>query len=177
MSSIQRIHPWLYDLYMRSRVATTFRSKQTYPRHGDEVMTASSNYNPEKFFYDGQRSKWLSVDTRILYFSTAASASGYLYITGGQQSSGTLGYLLEYDCTLCEMWLLRDATGALETYRLTANGTDKAQTSFNSVGDTKSYNYNLNINFSLGDIVGCRLLSGSTVGQTVVAVRFRRRDA
>ena len=165
-------------LELMRRVQNASASPSIAPRGGDLVyrkdLTLGSE--PEYFFRDGSSvPRWATVRSREHVFTFPSGRTGHGDFANSIQGSSTLGILLEYNCYLTAMWLLRDSTGSLESYRLTANGTDKAQTSFNATGDTKSYNLSLAISLNVGDILSCRLLSGSTIGNTVVSIRLRRR--
>jgi hypothetical protein len=118
--------------------------------------------------------EWMSVRGLDYVFTAPAAQSGYLNIVGGEQSSSTVGYLLEADYVCVGVWILRDSPVTGETFHITAGGSDTV-TLTTSAGVAKTYNTTTRTDFSLGDIVGCRLDSGSTETITTVHVRFRRR--
>jgi hypothetical protein len=171
----QRRDPEILRLMKRTRRQATFPTLA--PQGGDTVYRTdlTTAQEPEHFYRDGAWSRWISIRSKEIVFSFPASRSGHGDVMNSLQGSATFGYLMEYNFTYTGMWLLRDTSGALETYRITANGVDAVQASFNLTGDLKSYNLSLNVNGNAGDILSCRLLSGSTVGRTLVHLRVRRR--
>jgi len=146
------------------------------PRAGDLVFRSDIR-NPEWFFYDtsSSRNQWLSMRTFDLFFTHASGAATYLDAHDTLVSSGTYGYLLDEDYTLCEFNILRDATGTTPTYRLTANGTDIAQSIYLLTTDTVAWNQSLAIQRTRADVIGCRILAGTSTGNVMAQARFRRR--
>lgn len=143
-------------------------------RRGSRLFITDGD-NPEWYYYDPfPRDKWLSYRAYDLFFSAPSSRSGHLDFHSSRQGSATIGHLLEYNMTLVQMTILRNGTTGTETYRLTASGTDIAQTAI-AAGASTSLNQTLQINRNALDIISCRLLSGSTSQTVTVMARFRRR--
>lgn len=174
MVTSQNQHHWTLQLVRRMRIQSWFPALS--PVGGWKVFRSDQqNLDfPSEYFYDSTRSKWFAHEAWEYVFTGDAGVSGYLEFQNANVSSATWGYILHKNMTLIGMKLLRTASGTALTYRVTANGTDKAQMHFNS-GDLKSTNDTLNIDFSEDDVVGCRLLSGTNVGNVTVQTFFRRR--
>jgi len=127
------------------------------PQNGDEYYNSAIGI---KMYYDGTRSKWLSVETETVHFGRDGSTLAGSYYRGidGQALSATNGIIALENGTVIGIGYTRDDTDSA-TFEVTAGGTlitGAVLASTSLSGKTK----NLNSNFSEDDILAVRNQSG-----------------
>jgi hypothetical protein len=124
--------------------------------------------------YDAARAKWLSVETAQVNFGRSGTTGNGAYYKGinGLSFKSNRGRYAEHNGTVVSLTYTRDSAN-LATFEVTANGTTIASIPSTA---TAGYDLALNNNFSQGDILGLRNLSGGADTQKVhgwVLLRWR----
>lgn len=144
------------------------------PTQGDLYYNTSLNL---WMFYDGSRTKWLSVETCEVLFGRRRNtgAGAYYKMIDGLSFSSTLGRRAAHNGTVVGMSYTRSNTTST-TFDVTANGSNisgAALSSSAASGATSS----LDGDFSSGDVLGVRNRSGGGKTRDVMGyVRIRWRS-
>lgn len=141
------------------------------PADGDRYYNTALNM---QMFYDGSRSKWLSVETGEIEFGRAGNTAAASFYRGmdGIVMSSTTGRHAEYNGTVVSLAYTRSDSDAA-TFDVVANGTSVATLASSAVSGRS---LTLNGNFSQGDILAVRNQSGGNITSDVsgkVRVRWR----
>lgn len=125
-------------------------------------------------FYDGTRTKWLSIDTAQMHFGGKGNTAAGAYYT--QQAafsySSTNGRRAEYNGTIVALSYTRDDTDAA-TFEAVADGTGIATLASTALSGS---DVTLNADFTAGQILGARnQTGGNTVSNAMGWITFRWR--
>jgi hypothetical protein len=141
------------------------------PQDGDEYYNAILEM---KMFYDDTRSKWLSVESQMMYFGRngTVGAGVYYRTTNGLAYSSTNGFYAAWNGCIVGIGYTRDDTDAA-TFEVTNDGSSLATLASGSVAGAST---TLNANFSSGEVLGVRNQAGSNITSSVhgwVKIRWR----
>ncbi len=127
------------------------------------------------FKWDETRQKWLSTVEAVPTFTNGTTLlSGFsLRLFQGPTGSGTLGYDLQWDCTLTDVVSTRATSGAATQFDIRAATTVRHSHTLGA-GVVTAEEPALDVDFSAGEIVNVILASDMTGGGTCT-VRLRRR--
>jgi hypothetical protein len=91
------------------------------PADGDEYYNTVLDM---KLFYDGSRSKWLSVETAMFYFGRSGTTAGGTYFKGmdGNAFGAARGFYAPFDGTITGLGYTRTDVDST-TFEITAGGT------------------------------------------------------
>ena len=128
------------------------------------------------FYYDGSRSKWLSVRAVEVDFSIASAlgAAGYWNLPGAGVSSATFGHVAAFDMTCTGVSFCFEATPGSFNIVLRQNGTVTGA-GIVTGGAQSGSDTAVNVDFDEGDIIGCRSSNATPTGSGHVRAVFRRR--
>ena len=141
------------------------------PADGDRYYNTSLRM---EMFYDGSRTKWLSVEVGEIEFGRAGNTAAASFYRGMDSivMSSTTGRHAEYNGTVVSLAYTRSDSDAA-TFEVTANGTNVATLASSAVSGRS---LTLDGNFNQGDILAVRNQSGGNTTSDVsgkVRVRWR----
>lgn len=141
------------------------------PVNGDRYFNTALGM---EMFYDGSRSKWLSVEVCEIHFGRNGNTAtgGYYRGMDGIVMSSTVGRHAEFNGTVVSLAYTRSDSDAA-TFEVTSNGSNVATLASSAVSGRST---SLNGNFNAGDIVAVRNASGGNTTSNVsgtVRVRWR----
>jgi hypothetical protein len=134
-----------------------------------------SDLGNEWFIWNETTQKWLGTMTASPSYTngTTLTSGNNLRLFQGPAGSGTLGYRLEWDCTLVSVVASRGTSGAATQYDIRAATTVRKSHTLGA-GVVTSNESSLNIDFSANEVVNVILASDMTGGGTITCI-FRRR--
>jgi len=139
------------------------------PQDGDEYYNTVLD---KKMFYDGGRTKWLSIETLSIFFgrSGITNAATYYRTVDGLAYSTTNGVYLPWNATIVGVGYTRDDTDAA-TFEVTADGVSAATLASTAIeGATTT----LNDNVASGAVIGVRNQAGGNATSNVNGWIFLR---
>lgn len=138
-----------------------------------DVFYASDN--GLTYFYDGTRSKWLSVQRLALVFSADKSDGNYLY-PGGTSNANTSGYQIPADATILSVSVLGASGNATKGMQLTINNNTASPALSFSLSGLSYTNTTANIDVSADDYIGIKSVStGGRVNDIVAFIEIAYR--
>jgi hypothetical protein len=126
------------------------------PADGNQYYNTVLNKN---MYYDGSRSKWLSVETVTMYFGRNGDvgAGTYYRTINGLAYSATNGFYLPWNVTITGLGYTRDDTDNA-TFEVTADGVGTAATLLS--GAIEGSDVTFNVDVSSGAVLGVRNQAG-----------------
>lgn len=153
------------DVGLRDYGASATDPASPTPSDGDTYWNTTLKM---QMYYDGSRSKWLSVKSETILFGRSGNVGGGAYYRTpfGSSYSSTAGRVAEYNGTVISISYTRSDSDAA-TFEVTANGSGVATlpSSANSGKDTS-----INADFSSDQILGARNQAGSNTTSNVDGV-------
>jgi hypothetical protein len=124
--------------------------------------------------YDGDRSKWLSVESQMMYFGRNGTVGDGVYYrtTNGLAYSATNGFYTAWNGCVVGLGYTRNDTDAA-TFEVTNDGSSLVTLASGAIAGAST---TLNANFSSGEVLGVRNQSGSNITTNVhgwVKIRWR----
>lgn len=129
------------------------------------------------YYYDGDRSKWLSVSEFALHYGKDATISGNTYLNwiDGMTTNGR-GLLAPADCTIVRGAVVaQSAPSAENEFRINADSTN-IYSIYLGASVTESYENNVDADVDAGEQIRCGIVhSGSNYDDPRVSLWFRWR--
>lgn len=132
--------------------------------------------NPEWFFYEAARAKWLSLRTIELLFTarSAIAAGSYIEATAVITCSASMGYLAAHDMTLVELEAIQGTSTAGISYRLTDDGTEIAAANI-LASTTSIVRTDINVDIAANSVIGAKVASEAVNPPGLFVARLRRK--
>ena len=133
------------------------------PADGDEYYNTVLD---KKMYYDIGRSKWLSVETMIIYFGRSGdtAAATYYRAIDGLPYSGTNGVYLPWNGVITGLGYTRDDSDSA-TFEVTADGVGTAATLASTAIEGASTSFNVDV--TSGEVIGIKNQTGANITTNV----------
>lgn len=131
--------------------------------------------DPEWFFYDDGRSKWLSLrDIDYEWGFNTTRTNNYLKTAGQCIGASGVGYVAKYDVTALGVSASMSSTGTGTVFRVYDDGVSTA-VGVAMGSETAETQGSLNVDYASGSVLS-GYVSGSTGGKCVMTARFKRHE-